>query len=44
MQRVSGWAVEGMFESSGGQAVEVAEMDLGMRKLYRTLPGGLVIR
>lgn len=44
VQRVSSWAVDGMFESASGQAVEVGEVGVGLRKLYGALPGGLVIR
>jgi NAD(P)-dependent dehydrogenase (short-subunit alcohol dehydrogenase family) len=44
VQRVAGWAVEGQFESAGGQAVEIGEIGPGLRKLYGTLPAGLVIR
>jgi NAD(P)-dependent dehydrogenase (short-subunit alcohol dehydrogenase family) len=44
VQRVVSWAVDGMFESGSGQAVEVGEIGMGLRKLYGTLPAGLVIR
>jgi NAD(P)-dependent dehydrogenase (short-subunit alcohol dehydrogenase family) len=44
VQRVAGWAVEGTLESASGQAVEVGELGVGLRKLYGTLPAGLVIR
>ncbi len=44
VQRVTGWAVEGMFESAGHEAIEVGEVGMGLRKLYGTLPAGLVIK
>ena len=33
-----------MFASASGEAVTVGEVGLGLRKLYGTLPAGLVIR
>jgi NAD(P)-dependent dehydrogenase (short-subunit alcohol dehydrogenase family) len=44
VQRVTGWAVDGMFESASHEAIEVGEVGMGLRKLYGTLPPGLVIK
>jgi NAD(P)-dependent dehydrogenase (short-subunit alcohol dehydrogenase family) len=41
VQKVSGWAVSGSYDSASGQAVEAEELSIGLRKLYGAFPVGL---
>jgi NAD(P)-dependent dehydrogenase (short-subunit alcohol dehydrogenase family) len=41
VRRVNGWTVEGGYTSKAGQALDVTELGLGIRKLYGAAPLGL---
>lgn len=41
--RVSGYQVEGAHSSTSGERLTIEELDLGLRKLFGTMPSGLVI-
>ena len=42
--RVSGYTIDGTYESKNGEAVTTDELGVGMRKLFNTFPPGLVIK
>ena len=44
LMRVSGYTIDGTYESKNGEAVTTDELGVGMRKLFSTFPSGLVIR
>lgn len=44
VMRVSGYTIDGTYESKGGEAVTTDELGVGMRKLFNTFPAGLVIK
>ena len=44
VMRVSGYTIDGAYESKGGEAVTTDELGVGMRKLFGTFPPGLVIK
>ena len=41
VRRVNGWTVEGGYTATSGQALDAAELGLGVRKLYGAAPLGL---
>jgi NAD(P)-dependent dehydrogenase (short-subunit alcohol dehydrogenase family) len=44
VMRVSGYTIDGTYESKDGEAVTADELGVGMRKLFGTFPPGLVIK
>jgi NAD(P)-dependent dehydrogenase (short-subunit alcohol dehydrogenase family) len=44
VMRVSGYTIDGTYESKNGEAVTTDELGVGMRKLFNTFPPGLVIK
>jgi NAD(P)-dependent dehydrogenase (short-subunit alcohol dehydrogenase family) len=44
VMRVSGYTIDGTYESKSGEAVTTDELGVGMRKLFGTFPSGLVIK
>ena len=44
VMRVSGYTIDGTYESKNGEAVTTDELVIGMRKLFNAFPPGLVIK
>lgn len=44
LMRIGGYTIDGSYAARGGEALTVAELRTGMRKLFGTFPQGLVIK
>lgn len=44
VMRVNGYTIDGTYESRSGEAVTADELGVGMRRLFGTLPAGLVVK